>query len=153
MKARVPAAGVGKRGAEGHIGYLLRQAQGAARQRLDAALASQGLTSPQFLLLNLLDAYPGASGADLARTAQLTPQTINLIVRKLEADGLLARSEHESHGRVLRLEVTTDGQARLKACKRLADGVEAELLALLDPASEAVVRRWLAAVAAALLRE
>lgn len=153
MKARVPAAGVGKRGAEGHIGYLLRQAQGAARQRLDTALAGQGLTSPQFLLLNLLDAYPGASGAELARTAQLTPQTINLIVRKLEADGLLARSEHESHGRVLRLEVSAEGRTRLKACKKLADAVEAELLALLDPASEAVVRRWLADVAATLLRE
>lgn len=148
----VPAAGEGKRGAEGHIAYLLRQAHGAVRSALDAALAEAGLTTPQFLVLNLLDSYPGASGADIARIAQLTPQTVNLIVRKLERDRLIARSEHESHGRVLRIELTEAGSKRLRQCKRLADGVESEILALLDADAEPEVRRWLAAVAAALLR-
>ena len=83
----VPAAGEGKRGPQGHISYLLRQADGAARSALDSALAEVGLTTPQFLVLNLLDAYPGVSGAQLAGIAQLTPQTVNLIVRKLEREG------------------------------------------------------------------
>lgn len=146
----VPAAGEGKRGAEGHIAYLLRQADGAVRLALDAALAEVGLTTPQFLVLNLLDAYPGASGAQLARIAQLTPQTVNLIVRKLERDGLIARSGHESHGRMLRLELTSAGKTRLRRSKQLADGVERRILDLLDADSERKVRRWLAAVAVAL---
>lgn len=148
----VPAAGEGKRGAEGHIAYLLRQADGAVRSSLDSAFVEAGLTTPQFLVLNLLDAYPGASGAELARIAQLTPQTVNLIVRKLERDGLIERTAHESHGRVLRLELTNDGNQRLRRCKRLADRVERKILALLDADSEPKVRRWLAAVAVALLR-
>jgi DNA-binding MarR family transcriptional regulator len=149
----VPAAGEGRRGTEGHIAYLLRQAQAAARLAHDAALAEAGLTTPQFLVLNLLDAYPGASGAELARIAQLTPQTVNLIVRKLERERLIARTGHGTHGKILCLELTPDGRSRLKRCKSLADAVERRLLGLLDPQSERRVRRWLVDVALALGRD
>jgi DNA-binding MarR family transcriptional regulator len=143
----LPAAGAGKRGAEGHIAYLLRQAHGAVRLALDASLAEAGLTTPQFLVLNLLDAYPGASGAEIARIAQLTPQTVNLIARKLERDGLIGRAAHETHGRVLRIELTSAGRTRLKRCKQVADAVERQLLGLLGAGTEDAVRRWLSAVA------
>jgi DNA-binding MarR family transcriptional regulator len=146
-----PAAGVGKRGPTGHMAYLLRQAQGAVRQALDAAFADAGLTSPQFLVLTLLDAYPGASGAELARVAMLTPQTMNLVVRKLERDKLVARNEHETHGRVLRLALTARGQQKLHECRRRANAVEKRLLALLDPGVEPQLRQWLADVATTLL--
>jgi len=148
----LPMPGKNKRGASGHIAYLLRQAQGAVRIALDKAFAEAGLTTPQFLVLNLLDAYPGASGADLARIALLTPQTMNLIVRKLECDKLIERSDHETHGRVLRLQLTTDGKARLRDCKLRADAVERQLVAGLDPATEVTVRKWLSAVAETLLQ-
>jgi DNA-binding MarR family transcriptional regulator len=148
----VPAPGKGKRGTRGHIAYLLHQADAAVRSALDTALAEVGLTTPQFLVLNLLNAYPGASGAELAVMAHRTPQTVNLIVRKLERDKLIWRREHESHGRVLRLELTSVGQQRLRQGKRLADGIERRLLALLDRTSAPKVRRWLAETAGALLR-
>jgi DNA-binding MarR family transcriptional regulator len=143
----VPAVGEGRRGSEGHIAYLLRQAGGAVRWALDAELAREGLTSPQFLVLTLLQAYPGISGADLARLTQLTPQTINLVVRKLERDALVGRVPHEAHGRVLRLEVSAAGRRRLARCRQLADRVEQRMLALLDARSAPVVRRWLVNVA------
>jgi DNA-binding MarR family transcriptional regulator len=149
----LPAAGEGKRGAQGHIAYLLRQAQAAVRQALDARLAAAGVTTPQFVVLNLLDAYPGASGAELARVAQLTPQTLNLVVRKLERDGLIGRTEHETHGRVLRMALTPVGRKRLRQCKELADGVERRLVASLDAGSERRLRRWLAEVATSLMRD
>jgi DNA-binding MarR family transcriptional regulator len=143
----VPGVGEGRRGTEGHIAYLLRQAGGAVRWALDAELAREGLTSPQFLVLTLLQAYPGLSGADLARLTQLTPQTINLVVRKLERDALVNRVPHEAHGRVLRLEVNAAGRRRLVRCRQLADRIEQRMLALLDARSEPVVRRWLVGVA------
>lgn len=145
-----PSVGEGRRGDKGHIAYLLRQAQAAVRLALDAQLAKAGLTSPQFLVLNLLDAYPGVSGADLARIAQVTPQTVNLIVRKLEADGLIERSSHETHGRVLRMDLTRQGQQRLRQCKRLADEVEHRILAVGDAQTREAVRRWLVDVAVKL---
>lgn len=150
---RAPRVGEGKRGVDGHIGYLLRQATKAVRAAHDAALQKEGLTVPQFLVLNFLDAYPGISGADLARIAHLTPQTINLIVRKLERDGLVARNEHETHGRVLRVTLTSVGAARLKRCKRLSDVIERQVLGLLDPKTERDVRRWLTDVASMLSQE
>jgi DNA-binding MarR family transcriptional regulator len=147
----VPAIGAGKRGPDGHIGYLLRQAQAAMRLAHDVALAEVGLTTPQFLVLNLLDAYPGASGAELARTAQLTPQTVNLIVRKLEREGLISRDEHETHGRVLRLTLTAKGTARLRQAKMLSDKIERRILALLEPDTERKLRRWLVDIAVELM--
>src|SRR5256714_6970931 len=145
-----PGVGSGKRGPDGHIGYLLRQATAAVRAAHDAALAEARLTTPQFLVLNLLDAYPGASGAELARTAQLTPQTVNLIVRKLERARFVERAEHETHRRVLRLKLTTTGSKRLRMAKTLSATIERRMLALIDPAGELKLRRWLVDVAVAL---
>jgi DNA-binding MarR family transcriptional regulator len=130
-----PKAGEAKRGTQGHIAYLLRQAQASVRLVIDADLAQVGLTTPQ-----------------LARIASLTPQTVNLIVRKLEADALIQRSEHETHGRVLNLAVTADGHVKLHKCKLLAGQTEARILALLDSGSEDSVRRWLSDVAVLLTR-
>jgi len=142
---------MGKRGPDGHIGYLLRQAQAAVRHAHDVALAEAGLTTPQFLVLNLLDAYPGASGAELARSAQRTPQTMNLIVRKLERERLIARDEHETHGRVLRLTLTAEGTARLRKGKIVSDKIERRILALAEADTERKLRRWLVDVAVALM--
>ena len=145
-----PPVGSGKRGPDGHIGYLLRQASAAIRAAHDTALAEAGLTTPQFLVLNLLDAYPGASGAELARTAHLTAQTMNLIVRNLERDGLIRRDEHERHGRVLRLKLTTKGSRRLRLAKTRSAKIERRILTLIDSATEEKVRRWLVDVAVLL---
>src|SRR6185437_2839964 len=68
---RPPRPGFGKRGENGHLGYLLRQAQGAARLTLERALADLKVTPPQFAVLTMLKAYPGLSGADVARVALL----------------------------------------------------------------------------------
>jgi DNA-binding MarR family transcriptional regulator len=149
----VPREGEGKRGAEGHIAYLLRQAQASVRLAIDARLAQTGLTTPQFLVLNLLDAYSGVSGAELARIASLTPQTVNVIVRRLERDKLIKRSEHETHGRVLAMTLTPFGARKLRQCKRLADQTEAQILALLGDDAEAHVRRWLSDVVVLFARD
>ena len=147
---KTPPAGEAKRDTGGHIGYLLRQAHGAMRQAMDQAFSAAGLTSPQFLVLNLLDAYPGASGADLARIAHLTPQTMNGIVKNLLRDGLVTQAGHETHGRVLRTQLSAAGRAKLRQCKRHADAIEKKICALLDEKSEIRVRRWLVDIALAL---
>src|SRR5829696_10533848 len=106
----IPRPGEGKRGPHGHLGYLLRQASVALRTALDRALADQGLTSPQFAVLTMIAAYPGVSGADLARLTLLTPQTINVIVRNLERDGAIAKTPDPVHGRIIRIELTEKGR-------------------------------------------
>jgi DNA-binding MarR family transcriptional regulator len=145
--AKVPEPGEGKRGEAGYLGYLLRQAAGAVRLRLERRLASFGVTPPQFLVLTMLDSYPGASGADIARLALLTPQTVHGIIGNLERAGLIARSAHPVHGRVQVIELTKTGRALLSRCKGRAVKADAELKAGLSPDEEAVIRRWLVSLA------
>jgi len=145
--AAVPEIGEGKRGAEGRLGYLLRQAQATHRQAMERALAGLGITPPQFIVLTLLNAYPGISGADVARLAYLTPQTVSLIVRNLERAGAVARRAHDVHGRIQHLDVTADGAALLSRCKKIVATVEARLLAGLTTRDEQAVRTWLVRVA------
>ncbi|MCW5773088.1 MAG: winged helix-turn-helix transcriptional regulator [Rhodospirillaceae bacterium] len=146
-----PAPGEGKRGADGHIGYLLRQAQGALRQAGDAELASLGLTLPQFAILTQLGAYGPLSGAQLARLAVQTPQTIDAVTKNLVRAGLVAKSPDPAHGRILRLALTAAGEAALAAAKRRVNALERRLVAGLGPGEERVVRTWLAGVARDLL--
>ena len=94
----VPRAGDGKCGPDGYLGYLVRRAHVVVRAAMDKALAELGVTSPQFGVLTMTGAYPGLSGADLARLTFLTPQTINLIVGNLVKAGAVGKSADPVHG-------------------------------------------------------
>lgn len=143
----IPAPGEGKRGPDGYVGYLLRQAAAAYRLRMERALADLGVTPPQFSVLTMLVAYPGLSGADLARLSLLTPQTVSLIVANLERSAAIERRAHPTHGRVRVIEVTTAGRALLERCKERVRATEKSLLEGLPPDEEQVIRRWLVKIA------
>ena len=144
---RPPPPGEGKRGERGYLAYLLRQAQAATRLTMERALADLGVTTPQFVVLTMLKAYPGLSGADLARVALLTPQTVGVIIRNLERDGAIGKIPHPVHGRVLQWTLTRRGAALLDKCRRHARAVERRLAAGLSATAQATVRRWLARIA------
>lgn len=143
----IPAPGEGKRGETGYLGYLLRQAAGAYRLKMERALADLGVTPPQFAVLTMLAAYPGHSNADLARVAVLTPQTMSVIVANLERRGALVRRPHAVHGRIQKLELSQIGRRLLADCRSRAIGVESDLTTNLPAAAERTVRRWLVGIA------
>jgi DNA-binding MarR family transcriptional regulator len=143
----VPRPGEGKRGEDGYIGYLLRQAGGAYRLRTERALADLAVTPPQFVVLTMLVAYPDLSGADLARLAMLTPQTVSVIVANLERAGSVMRRAHPVHGRIQTLEVTESGKALLAQCRERVQKLEAQLVVGLTAEEQRTIRRWLASVA------
>jgi DNA-binding MarR family transcriptional regulator len=150
---RPPLPGHGKRGENGHLAYLLRQAQAATRLTLERALADLAVTPPQFAVLTMLRAYPGLSGADVARVALLTPQTVGVIIRNLERDGAIRKVPHPVHGRVLQWTLTRHGETLLDKCRRHVVAVERRLAAGLDPRAELTIRRWLARIAADLQQD
>jgi DNA-binding MarR family transcriptional regulator len=143
----IPEPGQGKRGEEGYLGYLLRQASAAHRLRMERAMADVGVTLPQFLVLTMLRAYTGISNADLARLTMLTPQTVSVIVTNLERSGAITRRPHAVHGRIQHIDVTPEGSALLAACRERSGGIEQDLLEGFSPKEEEVVRRWLVHVA------
>ena len=147
---RPPPPGHGKRGENGHLAYLLRQAQAATRLTLERALDDLRITPPQFAVLTMLRAYPGLSGADLARVALLTPQTVGVIIRNLERDGAIRKTPHPVHGRVLQWTLTRRGGTLLDKSRRRAVALERRLVAGLGTKSQVTIRRWLSKIAAEL---
>jgi DNA-binding MarR family transcriptional regulator len=146
-KVTIPRPGEGKRGPDGHLGYLVRQANVAVRAAMERVLADLDATPAQFAVLTMIVSYPGVSGAALARLTFLTPQTINVIVRNLEKGGAIQKSADAVHGRILRLQATAKGQALLKRCRVRVMEVEARIAGLAGKDDDRIVRRWLAAVA------
>ena len=76
----------------------------------------------------MLRAYPGLSGADLARVALLTPQTVGVIIRNLERDGAIRKTPHPVHGRVLQWTLTRRGGTLLDQCRRHVQALERRLI-------------------------
>jgi DNA-binding MarR family transcriptional regulator len=143
----IPAPGQGKRGEQGYVGYLLRQASGTVRAAIEHALEDLDVTQPQFMVMTLVNAYPGSSGADIARLAMLTPQTVSLIVANLERDGRLIRSISPGHARVQQMQLTETGKTLLAGCRKRTHQIEARLTASMPPEHEPIIRRWLAGIA------
>jgi DNA-binding MarR family transcriptional regulator len=146
----VPAPGEGMRGEKGHLPYLLAQANAATRLALERSFAELEVTVPQFSVLTMIDTYPGVSGAELARLTLLTPQTINLIVKNLERDGLIVKTPDDVHGRVIRIETTARGRQLRSKCRARADAFEKLLAKDLSEAEQRTIRRWLVRVTQSL---
>jgi len=143
----LPLAGQAKRGAQGRLGYLLHQARATMQRAFDQALAEIGLTLPQFTALSIIASYDRPSAADVARLAMRSAQTVNLVIRALERRGLVQRAADPTHGRILRLSLTDDGQDALNQARRITRGIEREMVEELSDADEAVIRNWLVSLA------
>jgi DNA-binding MarR family transcriptional regulator len=95
----------------------------------------------------MLNAYPGLSGAEVARVALLTPQTVGVIIGNLERDGAIKKKPHPVHGRVLQWTLTRHGSNLLDKCRRRVSAVEQRLVGGLGAREEVVIRRWLSRIA------
>ena len=147
LAAVIPKPGEGKRGEAGYLGYLLRQAGVAHRQRFEQDLLEVGVTNPQFAVLTMLTHYPGLSNADLARLSLLTPQTVSVIVANLIRAGLVERRKHAVHGRIQHIDVTETGRELLARCRKPVQRDEQWLAAGLSADEARIVRRWLVGLA------
>ncbi len=99
----------------------------------------------------LLQATPGLSNAELARQSLITPQTMNVIVGRLEAAGLVVRSPHAAHGRILRAHLTPLGETTLDAGFTRAAAVEGCLVGALQPADHPTLLATLTRIGDALV--
>jgi len=146
----IPAIGEGYRGVEGHSGYLLRQAWHAFRTAMETQLRAHGLTGAQYAVLSVLARDPGASGAELARACNTTPQAMNGVLGTLERGGLIERRGHPTHGRILQATLTEEGRRRLAAANPAVRRLERSIERGFDAGEIAVVRRWLVEAAGRL---
>ena len=147
-----PLIGQRYRGAEGHGGYLLRQASYEFRAAMELALQAQGLTAAQYTAMSVLARDPGMSGADLARACNTTPQAANGVLATLEREGLVERHAHPTHGRILQADLTGEGRRRLELANPAVRQLEAVIEDGFTPDQIAAIKTWLVLAAQRLER-
>lgn len=123
------------------VSLAVRHAHHRIRQEMEAELRSMGLSLPQAGILMDLAEEDGLSSAELARRQTVTAQTMNQLVARLLAQGLVERRPHGSHGRILTLHLTAEGARLLDEGLTRAGAVEERMLRALSAADRARLLR------------
>jgi DNA-binding MarR family transcriptional regulator len=109
-------------------GYLIKRAQAAIHVRLEEIVSAHDLGIPQFVVLSFLSETPGLTNADLARRAFVTPQSMNEVLKQLEASGLVDRRQNPTNARILNAYLTRTGSKKRTAASSQVLDLEARLL-------------------------
>ncbi len=116
------------------------------RLRLEAQKA--GLSAQDALLLGHIRKHPGIGVSGLAEAERTSRPTMSAHVKRLEAAGLVARSDHAEDGRRSGLAITPAGERKLEIIRRERNDWLAARLSRLSPADRETLER----AAPALLR-
>ena len=99
------------------------------RVLLEDALKAEGLTLPQLRLLKAIEEQQGVSGAAIARTCQITPQTLQAMLTRAVREKWIVREVSERNHRVLTATLTSKGRSLLDRGLAMAADLEAKLWA------------------------
>lgn len=131
------------------LGYLLHRLANALRGDVAATvLEPQGLTFPQYICLRMLSRRPGRSNAELAREIGVSPQAMNMVLRKLQDRGLVERPATVAAGRSLPAVLTGSGRQLLARTDSGVQAAERRLMADLTDAQRREFKQILVALGA-----
>ncbi|HEY4456077.1 MAG TPA: MarR family winged helix-turn-helix transcriptional regulator [Pseudonocardiaceae bacterium] len=125
------------------IGFALKRLQQILRTRMDAALATYALTTPQYAVLALLADDPGMSNAELARRSFVAAPTMLRILDGLTDAGLITRADPTPEHRVRGTALTNLGRTRLAQATPHVRNFENLLVANAQPEHVEVITNWL----------
>ena len=130
---------------------LIKTVHQALRAQLDESLRDAGLTLPQLAVLVTLARTPGASNAQLARGAFVSPQSMGELLAPLKKQGLIEQAAHPKNARILQASLTPRGFKVLKAGGAKIAHVEARLAAAFTPDEHQKLKHGLERCAAVLV--
>jgi DNA-binding MarR family transcriptional regulator len=115
------------------------------RQTFDEALRNQGveLSFAQFAALFNLQSDPGVTGAQLARRAFVSAQTMSSALHALERDGYIERSPHPSSRRADSWSLTSAGLRELDRARAVGSAIFAKMLDGFEPRETAAFEDYL----------
>jgi DNA-binding MarR family transcriptional regulator len=134
--------------AEDMSGYLVKRAQSVIHLALEEIVSKRGLGIPHYVVLTLLAETPGLANAELARKAFVTPQSMNEVLKQLEASGLVQRHQSPSNARILCAHLTHAGEKNWRSVddgvqqleKRLLQGLTQEEVRVLNRSLETIIQ-------------
>lgn len=116
---------------------------GLLRRRLRQNPVADVLTFPQMAALSRLDRGGPATGADLARQEQISPQSMGATIGELEARGFITRQPDPTDGRRILLSISASGRREVN---RRRDARVEQLTAGLADFTDAEIAQIAAAV-------
>jgi DNA-binding MarR family transcriptional regulator len=134
---------------EESLGKLLKRSEQTLLRAKSAAVKTVGLTLPQYVALAALAERPGITSAELARACLVSPQAM-VVLKAMEEQGLVERTQHPRHQTVLEIHLTRVGGEALGAAHKRAEPIERRIIEALSnreiEALRALLRRCIEAV-------
>lgn len=109
-------------------GQLFFRLWRASHTRTADALASLGLTPALFAVLNVLGAREGIIQQQLSSDMGIDPSAMVKLINELEVAGLADRRRRPNDRRAWEVTITPKGRRTLQRARRLAFGIEDEVL-------------------------
>jgi MarR family transcriptional regulator, organic hydroperoxide resistance regulator len=95
--------------------------------QMDEKLRPQGVTTAQLQVLKAIRNEPGVSGAQLARSRYVTPQSAQSLLAGLEKGGWIVRTRDRGNDRILAARLTPEGEKLLLTAEKVAKVIEGKL--------------------------
>jgi DNA-binding MarR family transcriptional regulator len=124
------------------LGHLLWEVGSRVSLLGEAALARTPLTSRMAGTLEVIDANPGTSIAEISRKVPVSPQAVSQVAERLEGLGYLERRSGE-RGRGVALHVTEAGEKALAEADERKEALNRELAEALGEERHAELIRLL----------
>jgi DNA-binding MarR family transcriptional regulator len=107
--------------------YIVGRLNHGIRKGMRQDLAEWGLSIPEFTALSILRRRSGLSNAQLARRSMVTPQSMIEILAGLESRGLVSRTVDPNHARILKSDLTAEGERVVAAAQKKIEHIQEEL--------------------------
>lgn len=128
---------------EKSVGRLLILASRLHRARIGEKLQALSLFPGQEQVLEVLAAEGAMPMGELAGKLNVRPPTVSKTIARLSAQGLVSRSTDGGDGRLVRVQLTAEGESRAAMLGNLLDEVENEMLSDFDGKDRKRLRKLL----------
>lgn len=113
----------------GHeLAMALRVAYLTLHRRTNAALAGEGVTADQFVVLDALTGSDALTQRELVERTASDTNTLRAMLVILERRGLIARRPHPTDGRARQVSLTPEGRRVHRALWTRSEGLRSEIL-------------------------
>jgi DNA-binding MarR family transcriptional regulator len=111
-----------------HLGYFIRRTQVWVFQDFIDTLKLLAISPAQYSVLQIINANPGLSQTELARTLGIQRARLVRVLHRLDKRGLTRRLQSCADGRTHALQLTQKGRETLRRAQELAERHEARLI-------------------------